>query len=105
MAVTLSAVEVAAATGTKPATATRLLAVATALIEQYGAVAAPEAVQNESALRVAGYLHGQPKPSIRAESMGSVSVDYAPSRQGALRHSGAMALLSPFKVRRAGAIG
>ena len=104
MAVTISAVEVAAETGADSATATRLLAVATALIEQYGA-AAPEAVENEAALRVAGYLYGQPKASIRAESVGLVSVDYAPSRQSALRHSGAMALLSPFLMRRGGAIG
>ena len=104
MAVTLTVSEVEAETGANSATATRLLAVATALIEQYGANA-PEAVENEAALRVAGYLHGQPKASIRAESVGSVSAEYAPSRQSALRHSGAMALLSPFKVRRAGAIG
>ena len=104
MAVTISVIELAAELGSDSATATRLLAVATALIEQYGAVA-PEEIENESVLRISGYLHGQPKASIRAESVGSLSVDYAPSRQGALRHSGAMALLSPFKVRRAGAIG
>ena len=62
MAVTLSAVELAAELGSDSATATRLLAVATALIEQYGA-AAPEAVENESALRIAGYLHDQPRAS------------------------------------------
>ena len=101
MAVTISAVEVAAETGSDSATAERLLAVASALVEKYGANA-PEAVENEAVLRMAGYLYGQPKASIRAESVGSVSVDYAPSRQGALRHSGGMALLSPFKVRRGG---
>ena len=104
MAVTISAVEVAAETGADSATAERLLAVASALVEKYGANA-PEAVENESVLRISGFLFGQPKASIRAESVGSVSAEYAPSRQSALRHSGAMALLSPFKVRRAGAIG
>ena len=104
VAVTLTVSEVEAETGSNSATATRLLAVATALVERYGADA-PDEVDDEATIRVVGYLHDQPRASIRAESVGSLSVDYAPSRQGALRHSGAMALLSPFKVRRAGAIG
>ena len=104
MAVTISAVEVAAETGSDSATAERLLAASVALIEKYGSNA-PEAIENEAALRISGYLFGQPKASIRAESVGSVSLEYAPSRQSALRHSGAMALLSPFLMRRAGSIG
>ncbi len=103
VAVTISAAVVAAATGTDSATAERLLAVAMALVARYGADA-PDEVENEAALRVAGYLFAQPKASIRAESVGSISADFAPSRQGALRHSGAMSLLSPWKIRRAGLI-
>ena len=104
MAVTISDIELAAALMLDAATASRLLAVATALVEQYGATA-PEAIENEAVIRTSGYLHGQPKDAVRAASAGSLSVDHAPSRQAALRHSGAMALLSPFKVRRAGVVG
>ena len=103
MAVTITVSEVAAETGTDSATAERLLAVSVALIERYGANA-PEAIENEAALRISGYLFAQPKASIRSESVGTLEAEYAPSRQGALRHSGGMALLSPWKVRRAGRV-
>lgn len=102
MAVTLSDIELAAALQVDQATATRLLAVASALVTKYGATA-PDEVDNEAVIRVAGYLRSQPAASIRAESAGSLEVQYAPSRQGALRHSGAMSLLSPWKQRRGGA--
>ena len=101
MAVTITVSEVAAETGANSATAERLLAVSVALVERYGANA-PEAIENEAALRISGYLFAQPKASIRSESVGTLEAEYAPSRQSALRHSGAMALLSPFLMRRGG---
>ena len=103
MAVTLTAAELAEAIGVDSNTAARLLAVASALVERY-APEAPEAISNEAAIRSAGWLADQPSAAIRSETEGDISTDYAPSQMSALRHSGAMALLSPWKVRRAGAI-
>ncbi len=81
----------------------RVGAVAAALVERY-APAAPQAVKDEAVIRAAGWLADQP-PAVAKETVGPMSVEYMPARQSALRHSGAMAMLSPWKVRRAGAIG
>ena len=104
MAVTIDAATLAAATGIDATDAERLLATASALVTKYGADA-PDAIDNEAVIRVAGYLQSQPKAALRAESVGPIETQYAPSRQSALRHSGAMSLLSPFKVRRGGLVG
>ena len=104
MAVTLTTADLAEAIGTDSATATRLLAVANALVERY-APDAPAAIQNEAAIRTAGWLSEQPAAAIRSETEGDISTSYAPTHMSALRHSGAMAFLSPFKQRRAGAVG
>ena len=103
MAVTITEEALAQAIRVDTATATRLLAVATALVERY-APDAPDAISNEAAVRSAGWLAEQPAAAIRAETEGDISTSYAPSQMSALRHSGAMALLSPWKARRAGAI-
>lgn len=103
MAVTLTAAELAEALGMKQALADRLHGVAVALVERY-APKAPDAVQNEAVIRAGGWLHEQPPGGVRSETIGDEAVEYAPAMVGALRHSGAMALLSPWKVRRAGAI-
>ena len=66
---------------------TRTLGAATELVQDY-ASAAPESVQNEATLRLAGYLYDTP-PSIAGAS------------QHPLRDSGALALLSTYRVRRA----
>ena len=103
MAVSLTIATLQTELGIDSATATRLLAVSTALVERY-APGPPEAVQNEAAIRCAGWLNEQPAAAVRSESVGDVSTAYTPNMQSALRHSGAMALLSPWKIRRAGAI-
>ena len=104
MAVTIDAAGLAEAIGVDLATAVRLLAVATALVNRY-ASAAPDAISNEATIRcTTGWLAEQPSAAIRSETEGDVSTSYAPSMQSALRHSGAMSLLSTWKVRRAGAI-
>ena len=103
MAVTIIAAEVAQAVGVDSTTATRLLAVAGALVERY-APDAPGAISNEAVIRAAGWLAEQPSAAIRSETEGDIRTSYAPSMQSALRHSGGMALLSPWKIRRAGAI-
>ena len=79
-------------------------ATAAALVERYAANA-PQAVKNEAVTRTAGYLMEQPMPALRESTTGPISYAFAPSHVSALRHSGAMALLSPWKVRRGGAIG
>ncbi len=103
MAVTLTAAELAEAVGTDSATATRLLVVATELVNRY-APDAPAAISNEAVIRTAGWLAEQPAASITGETEGDVRTFYAPTMQSALRHSGAMALLTYWRVRRAGAI-
>ena len=103
MAVNLTAAELAEAVGVDSVTATRLLAVATALVNRYAADA-PDAIANEAAIRAAGWLAEQPAAAITGETEGDIRTSYSPSMLSALRHSGAMGLLSPWKIRRAGAI-
>lgn len=86
------------------ATVQRLGATAAELVERY-APDAPQPVKNEATIRAAGWLRQAPSSGVRQETIGPMSVDYAPSMFSALRHSGGMALLSLWKVRRAGAIG
>lgn len=98
MAVTITNAELSAAldlssSAGDAALAARLLAVATALVVRY-APDAPDAIANEAVIRCAGWLHEQPGAAIRSESIGDVSTSYAPTHTSALRHSGAMALLS-----------
>ena len=103
MAVNLTISTLQTELGIDSTTATRLLAVSTSLVERY-APTAPAAIQNEAAIRCCGWLNEQPHAAVRSESVGDISTDYSPNMQSALRHSGGMALLSPWKVRRAGAI-
>ena len=94
MAVTLTVAELAAAirlgsSAEETDQATRLLAyVATAVTKH--APDAPDVVQNEAAIRLAGYLFDQPNAGR--------GVGYA----DALRNSGAAAILLPYRVHRAG---
>ena len=102
MAVTIDAAALATATGSDNATATRLLPVVMALVNRY-APAAPDAVANEAAIRAAAWLIEHPAASVRSESAGDISTSYAPTMTSALRASGAMSLLSGWRIRRAGA--
>ena len=77
---------------------------AAALVENYAA-GAPSPVKNEAVIRTGGYLAEQPGAAVRSESTGDVSTSFAATHVSALRHSGAMALLTGWKVRRAGLIG
>ena len=86
------------------ATTQRLGETAAALVERY-APAAPDPIKCEAVIRCAGWLAEQPAAAVRSESIGDISTSFAPSMQSALRHSGSMALLSPWKIRRGGAIG
>ena len=76
---------------------------AAALVEDY-APGAPQPLKNEAVIRCAGWLAEQPRASVRSEQVGQIITGYATAGLSALRHSGGMALLTTFKVRRAGAI-
>ena len=89
---------------TNDATLDRLGSTAAALVERHAATA-PQPIKNEAIIRCAGWLAQQPAASVGSESVGDIRTSFAPSMTGALRHSGAMALLSPWKIRRGGAIG
>ena len=103
MAVTITEAALAEAVAVTRAQAARLLPVATALVVRY-APDAPDAMQNEAVIRACGYLSQQPESAQRSDRIGDVETQWAPNNLSALRHSGAMALLSPWKVRRAGVI-
>ena len=103
MAVSLTEAQLEGALGIEADHAERLLPVAVEMVERY-APGAPAAIQNEAAIRAAGYLAEMPAAGVRSEAVADVSTSYAASHVSALRHSGAMALLSPYKVRRAGSI-
>ena len=99
----ISAGELAAVIDVDPERANHLLAASWPMVERYAALA-PDGVLREAVVRCAGYLKEQPAASIRSESVGDLSTGFAPSNMSALRHSGAMALLTSWKIRRAGAI-
>ena len=81
----------------------RLGATAAALVERY-APAAPDAIKCEAVIRCAGWLLDAPSGGIRSESVGPLTSTFSPAMTGALRSSGAMGLLTVWKVRRAGVI-
>ena len=67
----------------------RLLEYATSAVERH-APDAPDVVQNEAAIRLAGYMFDQP-----FAGRGATYAD-------ALRNSGAAAILLPYRIHRAG---
>ena len=84
----------------------RLGPVAAALVEEYSP-GAPQPIRDEAVIRTAGWLH-ESTPGLADSKLSVGPLDiartFAPGLS-ALRHSGAMALLSPWKIRRAGRIG
>ena len=105
MAVTITAAELAGILKTDAATTTRLLAVATELVQDYNPDA-DETLQNEAAIRCAGWINQSSSGYgyIREGSAGELSVAYATSQKNALYFSGAAALLTRSKQRRAGVL-
>ena len=102
MAITVTADTIASELDIDLTRATRLLSVASALVNDY-CPEAPEPIANESVLMVAGWLwgSGSSRGSIRSEGAGPLRITYNSEQKNALKHSGAESLLSPFKVRRA----
>ena len=80
--------------------ATRFIATSAALIEKY-APGAPQDVKDEATIRTSSYLFFQPAASISSDSAGPFAVRYNTASLSPLRASGSMALLTPWKVRRA----
>lgn len=103
MAVTITAAGMAEVLGVSQALADRLHPVATALVERF-APDAPEEIQNEAAIRFAGYLATAKNTGVRKIDIGGIGMEPITAHGPAFRNCGAMALLSPWKVRRAGVI-
>ena len=97
-----STTALAAAVGSSEDVACRLGPVVSELVERY-ASGAPAAVKSEAVIRGAGWLFAS-KPGLRKVGVSNVDFEFS-GGQSALRHSGAMALLNPWKIRRAGAVG
>ena len=97
MAVTLTVEQLAAAirlgsTDAETAQATRLLALGTVAVTKH-APNAPDTIQNEAVVRVAGYLFDAPQA---AQGTGYADL---------LRNAGVLALLLPYRIHRAGSTG
>ena len=80
--------------------AERLAEVAASLVEKHtGEAEPPQEIENEAAIRVAGWLRDAPVASRRVR-VGDVEQEYLSASRAALRASGAMSLLSPWVQRR-----
>ena len=103
MAVTWSAAdavrEVANAPEQEPAVE-RMHAAAVLLVERY-APSAPPAVQNEAAARTLHYLFQRESSDQILMGDAGLQASFAAGAVSALRNSGGMSLLSPWKIRRA----
>lgn len=81
----------------------RLLAVATTIVEKH-APGAPSEIQGEAVIRIAAWLLDR-EPGLQRETLGPRTHTYARTHISALRHSGAMALLRPWRRHTAGVAG
>ena len=79
-------------------------AAASALVERYSP-GAPQRIRDLATIRTSQFILARSggNPSKRDESLGdwAGSQEFMASQLGALRHSGSMGLLSPWKIRRA----
>ena len=102
--VTLTAGQLADETTAELDRAERVLAVATAIVVAYAPLA-PSVLLNEAVIRLGGYLAQSDYGSVREESkVGNLSVSYQTNHAMAFRNSGAQALVTRWKIRRAGLI-
>ena len=95
--------QLAAAIGSTAEIAERLGPVASALIEREANLA-PQSIRNEAVIRCAGWLFGSKPRGLTAIKVSGTDLEFSSTAASALRASGAMALLSRWKVRRAGKI-
>ena len=92
------------AVGLDATEAARLAPVVEAMVARY-APSAPLVLRAEAAIRIAGWLADSPSSNLRGSTIGPVSYDFAASQRGALMHSGAKALLYPYRRKTAGIAG
>ena len=99
MAITLTESELEAAINGKAGVAARLLPVVTELVQRF-APDAPDSIQNEAAIRTAGWLADM-TPNLNIKT-GSITIRKTrfKGELSALQHSGAAGLLSSWRVRR-----
>ena len=103
MAVTLTISDLENIVGLDTIKATRLLPVVTQLVEEYTrGSTVPVELENEAAIRCAGYLDSVRKDlNIKGQKVDDLEVTYFSGSKSPLKASGAEVLLSPFKARRA----
>ena len=65
---------------------------------------APTTIQNEAIVRFGGYLAQADFGTIRSQELGPQSFEFVTNHAAMFRNSGAAALLTRYKRRRAGAI-
>ena len=83
--------------------ASALGSAAAAMIEDF-APSAPQPVKDEAVIRLAGYWAGSDFGGVESDtSVGNAAASYFKPPQSAFRYSGAMGMLSRWRVRRAGA--
>ena len=80
------------------------IASASALIEREAPMA-PQAVRNLCLIRLVAYLGEGYSATVRSESIGDKSAEYNLDHRSLFRMCGAKGMLSPWKIRRGGAIG
>ena len=77
---------------------------ASALVERY-APGAPAAIKTEAVTRCVGYMAQSDFGGVASEtSVGSQTVAWTVNHSGMFRNCGAAGLMSPWRIRRAGAI-
>ena len=74
------------------------------LVEKY-APGAPDSVRDEACIRLIGYLaQSSSFGAIRKGGVGPLSIEYQTNHAAMFRNCGAQALLTHWKIRRAGVI-
>ena len=100
----LDAAELAQAAKLDVEVAERLLPVGKAMVARY-APDAPVEMKNESLIRFCAYLSQTTHHGITKISVKDIDIEFSErSHAAAFQHSGAKALLSPWRVRRGGVI-
>ena len=78
---------------------------AAAVVEKY-APGAPASVKDEAVIRFAGYMaQSVSYGATRKGGTGPLSIEYVTNHSSMFRNCGAAALLTNWRIRRAGAIG
>lgn len=85
--------------------AERFLPVAVALVERFAADA-PVEIRNEAVIRLAGWLRQSPSGDLVPTGVGGIDFTWRPgASRNALRQSGAMGLLAPWRKPRGLVVG